>query len=205
LWTALALSLAPAGSAAAIDVSKILKGVEERYNHIQTLQVAFTETAKQQGRTHTESGDLTLRKPGRMRWQYSTGKLYISDSKYIYAYYPDEKRAEQYPFKEADDMRAPLAFLLGRLHFEDDFKQFVAQPQGDDVLITATPKSDKMPYTEVSFLVAPNSEIRWLSVKSADGSVLEFTFSNEKKNPQVPDSTFKFVAPPGVEFVETGQ
>ncbi len=181
-----------------------MRGVEDRYNHVQTLQLSFTETVTQQGRKHTEQGELFLRKPGRMRWQYSTGKLFISDGKYIYFYDPSEKRAEQMPMKEADDMRAPLAFLLGRLNFSDDFKQFVASPQGANTMIKATPKSDKMPYSEVSFVVSPDSVIHWLSVK-ANGSVLEFSFENEKKNPAIADSMFKFTTPPGVEFVKSGQ
>lgn len=199
MWTASVLS------AAALDVGKILKGVEEHYNRIQTLQVHFGESITQQGRKHTESGELFLRKPGRMRWQYSSGKLYISDGKYLYSYNPNENRAEQIPFKEFDDMRAPLAFLLGHLHFEDDFKQFVARPDRENTFITATPKSDKMPYTEVSFLVSPDSVIHWLSVKGQDGSVLEYVFENEKRNPQIADSMFKFAPPPGVEFVRSGQ
>ena len=199
MWTGSILS------AADLDVSKILKGVEDRYNRIQTLQLSFTETIAQQGRKHTEKGELFLRKPGRMRWQYSTGKLYISDGKYIYFYNPGENRAEQMPFKEADDMRAPLAFLLGRLNFSDDFKQFVARPDGANTFITATPKSDKMPYSEVSFLVSPDSVIHWLSVKGQDGSVLEFAFDNEKRNPPIADTMFKFAPPPGVEFVKSGQ
>ncbi len=199
LWTGSVLS------AADLDVAKILKGVEDRYNRVQTLQLSFTETITQQARKHTEQGELFLRKPGRMRWQYSTGKLFISDGKYIYFYDPREKRAEQMPFKEADDMRAPLAFLLGRLNFSDDFKQFVARPDGQNTFITETPKSDKMPYSEVSFRVSPDSVIQWLSVKGQDGSVLEFTFENEKKNPTIADSMFKFSPPPGVEFVRSGQ
>jgi len=199
LWIGLALSLRGAD----IDVPKLLKGIEDRYNHIQTLQVSFSESSTQQGRKRTEKGELFLRKPGRMRWQYSTGKLYISDGKFIYFYDPNENRAEQMPMKEADDMRAPLAFLLGRLNFQDDFKQFVARPEGGNVMITATPKSDKMPYSEVSFLVSADSVIHWLQVKG-QGSLLEFTFENEKKNPAIADSMFKFAPPPGVEFVRSG-
>ena len=201
LWIASALS----ARGDAIDVDKILKGVEDHYNRIQTLQLAFSESITQQGRKHTEKGDLFLRKPGRMRWQYSTGKLYISDGKYIYFYNPSENRAEQMPFKEADDMKAPLAFLLGRLNFHDDFKQFEARPDRENTFITATPKSDKMPYAKVSFLVSPDSVIHWLSVNGQDGSNLEFVFENEKRNPPIADTMFKFVPPPGVEFIKSGQ
>jgi outer membrane lipoprotein carrier protein len=179
--------------------------VEDRYNRIQTLELNFTESITSQGRKRTEKGELFLRKPGRMRWQYSTGKLFISDGKYIYSYYPDENRAEQMPFKEVEDMRAPLAFLLGRLNFQDDFRQFEARPEGENTLIKAIPKSDKLPYSEVTFLVSGDGAIHWLSVKGQDGTTTEFTFENEKRNPQLADTMFKFSPPPGVEFVKSGQ
>src|SRR5215469_10485813 len=108
------------------DTSRILKGVEDHYNRIQTLEVGFTERYTGQGRTTNQKGELFLRKPGKMRWQYSVpaGELYISDGKYLYSYHPQDNRAEKSPMKEMDDMRGPLAFLLGRLNFSDDFKEF---------------------------------------------------------------------------------
>ncbi len=189
-------------SAAELDIPKTLKGVEDRYNHTQALEVSFSESLTVQSRKRTERGELYLRKPGKMRWEYSSpaGKLFVSDGKYIYSYFPDEKRAEREPFKETEDMRAPLAFLLGKLNFKDDFKEFRGEPDHENVLITAIPKSDKLPYSEVAFLVASDSEIRYLKVKGQDGSITEFTFENEKKNPPLADSMFKFTPPPGVAY-----
>jgi outer membrane lipoprotein carrier protein len=189
--------------AAEIDIQRTLKGVEDHYNRAQTLEVAFAESHTQHGRKQTEKGTLFLRKPGRMRWQYTTpaGKLLVSDGKFIY-YYNGENRAEKMALKETDDMRAPLAFLLGRLNFENDFREFRAQPDRDNVFITAIPKSDKMPYSEVTFLVSPDFVIHWLSVKGQDGT-LEYVFENEKKNPPIQDSMFRFTPPPGVEYVDS--
>ena len=198
------LLLAPA-HAADIDVTRTLKGVEDRYNRADALQVSFSETYTLQGRKRTEQGDLSLRKPGRMRWQYTNpaGKLFISDGKFVYYYSPEEKRADKMKLKETEDMRAPLAFLLGRLQFQQDFREFHAHTEGSNIFITAIPKSDKLPYTEVSFLTAPDFAIRKLMVKGQDGSVLEFAFENEKKNPSIGDATFRFTPPPGVEYVDS--
>jgi outer membrane lipoprotein carrier protein len=106
-------------------------------------------------------------------------------------------------FKETDDLRAPLAFLLGKLHFADDFREYRSHPEEGGLFITAIPKSDKLPYTEVSFLATPQNTIRRLEVKGQDNSVLQFTFENEKKDPPLQDSLFKFVPPPGVEYVDS--
>ena len=82
LWLVIPFSL----SAAGFDTDKILAGIEDRYNHIQTLQVDFVQTYKFRGPTRIpEKGTLYLHKPGRMRWQYSSpeGKLFISDGKLL--------------------------------------------------------------------------------------------------------------------------
>lgn len=189
----------------AIDIPKTLQGIEDRYNHIQTLQLRFAETYKIQGRSRVEKGELSLRKPGKMRWQYTAppGKLFVSDGKFIYSYTPQENRAEKMKMKEADDLRAPLAFLLGKLHFADDFREFRAHTEEGGIYITAIPKSDKLPYSEISFLAAPDSSIRRLEIKGQDNSLLTFVFSDEKKDPPLPDSLFQFQPPPGAEYIDS--
>jgi outer membrane lipoprotein carrier protein len=192
-------------SAADIDVPRTLKGIEERYNRTQTLELSFTESYKLQGRVRVEKGDLYLRKPGRMRWQYTApaGKLFVSDGKFIYSYTPQDNRAEKMKLKETDDMRAPLAFLLGRLDFNKDFREFRAHAEEGGVFITAIPKSDNLPYSEVSFLAGPDFTIRWLEVKNQDNSVLQFAFENEKQNPPLAEGMFQFTPPRGAEFVDS--
>ena len=73
----------PVRAAEPLDLDRTLKGVEDRYNKIQTLEVKFTESITQRGNTHKESGTLYLRKKGKMRWEYSSGQLFISDGKFI--------------------------------------------------------------------------------------------------------------------------
>jgi outer membrane lipoprotein carrier protein len=178
----------------------VLHGVEDRYNHAETLQVAFSETYTRNGRKRTENGQLYARKGGRMRWEYKipAGKVFGSDGKFIYSFQPDKNLFEKASLKEADDMRAPLAFLLGKLQFEKEFKDFRTDADGPSTFITGTPKSDKMPYTEVTFLIDPNFTIRWLNVKGVDGSQLDFAFNSEKRNPALAESMFTFKPPVGV-------
>jgi outer membrane lipoprotein carrier protein len=111
--------------------------------------------------------------------------------------------------KESEDMRAPLAFLLGKLNFEKEFKQFAARPadppESENTWITALPKSQNLMYTEVEFLVSPDGSIRRVNVTGQDHSKLNFTFSNEKMNAPAPPALFTFHPPPGVEVVEMGQ
>lgn len=191
--------------AAAPDVLETLRGVEKRYNSIRTLEVSFqqTYTAVRRG-SRTESGQLYLRKPGRMRWEYATpaGKLFLSDGKYIYLYTPGPNRVERSKVKETDDMRAPLAFLLGRVDFNRDFKRFLLRRRGSDWSITAEPRSDRAPFFQIEFQVGPDYEIRQLEVTGQDNSITTFRFANEKVNPKLNEAMFRFVVPPGAEVVD---
>jgi len=202
--------MAAATSAFASDAATqhLLKGLESRYNRAQTLQVKFAETYSGLGRgPRTESGVLYLRKPGRMRWEYTqpSGKLFVSDGKDVFLYLPGENRVEKMKLKDTGDMRAPLAFLLGKLNFEKEFQNLQARPEGDGWLVTAEPKVQTLPYSRVEFLVSSTFEIRRLHIVEQDQSNLDFAFEEEKLNPPLANSMFAFQPPPGAQVAESGQ
>ena len=201
LWVSLAaLPL----SAATPDLATILKGIEQRYNHAKTLEVQYNETYTVEGRARkSETGTLTLRKPGRMRWDYTapSGKLFLSDGKNVYLYTPEMHRVEKEPLKASEDMRAPLAFLLGKLDFAKEFREFEMKPDGANVVVTAKAKTDKLPYEKIEMTVTPDYRITKLVVASQDGSILAFLFDQEKLNPAVNDAMFKFQMPAGAQLV----
>ena len=202
LWASLACLPICAAQA---DLNALLKGVELRYNRAKTLQVHFVESYTVQGRARkSESGQLTLRKPGRMRWDYSTptGKLFVSDGKDVYLYTPDAHRVERTKLKASDDMRAPLAFLLGKLDFAKDFRDFDLKTEGANFLLTAKAKSDKFPYEQIQMLVTPDYEIERLTISLQDMSLLTFQLDGEKVNPPVDDALFKFQMPAGATLVD---
>jgi len=200
-------TLAATGFAAAPATDRILKQVEDRYNKVATLQVRFAETYGGSGRpARTEAGVLYLRKPGRMRWDYTSpaGKLFISDGKNVFLYLPSSNTVKKMKLKDTEDMRAPLAFLLGKLNFEKEFRNTQARPEGNETVITAEPKSDNLPYSKVEFTVGPTFEIHKLHVTNLDQTTLEFVFDTEKLNPPLANSLFQFQAPPGAEVVDEG-
>ena len=194
--------------AADADLARLLKGVEQRYNRTKTLKVLFTETYSVQGRARkSESGELTLRKPGRMRWDYTTpsGKLFVSDGHDVYLYTPDNNRVEKMKLKESEDMRAPLAFLLGKLYFDKEFRDLEGHPEGADTRVTGVPKTDNLPYSEVQFVVTPDYRIREVKITSLDRSITDFHFDQERLDPKLDEKLFQFQVPKGVDLVQEGQ
>lgn len=204
LWVSLAwLPL----QAANLDLNGLLKGIEQRYNRAKTLQVQFNESYTVQGRPRkSESGELTLRKPGRMRWDYTApaGKLFVSDGKDVYLYTPDAHRVEKTKLKASEDMRAPLAFLLGKLDFAKEFRDFDLKPDGANYVVAAKAKSDQLPYEKIEMLVTPDFEIHRLVINGQDQSILTFQFDQEKLNPAVNEALFKFQMPAGATLIAEG-
>jgi outer membrane lipoprotein carrier protein len=186
-------------------INTLLKNIEARYNRSQSLKLDFSETyAGTKAPVQHDSGVLYLRKPGRMRWEYSSpaGKLFISDGKDVFFYSPGDQQAQKGKLKATEDMRAPLAFLLGKLDFAKEFKSFQTRTEGTDNWIAAEPKSENLAYTKVEFLATPAGEIRRVRVTGQDQSKLDFTFANEQLNAPVTPGMFTFKAPPGVRIVE---
>lgn len=173
--------------------------IERRYNSAATLRVTFEQSYRAGGRSQAEAGVLTLRKPGRMRWEYRqpAGKMFVSDGKQIWFYSPAANRVEVSRVREATDLRAPLAFLLGRLDFKRDFKEVTSD--GDQLV--AIPKNAQAPYREVRFRAELDGRIAELIVTGQDAAVMRFVFSDEERNASVNDSLFTFVPPAGVEVV----
>jgi outer membrane lipoprotein carrier protein len=189
-------------------LDSVLRSVEQRYNRVKTLEVSFVENYTGQGRSRKgETGRLYLKKPGRMRWDYTNpaGKMLLSDGKDMYFYAPSTNRVEKENMKQSEDMRAPLAFLLGKLDFSREFQGFQMKVDGDARILTAEPKSDRLPYRQVTFTVGPEARIRRMLIIGQDESRLEFGFDQEVLNPKLDDKLFRFQMPAGADFIDTSK
>lgn len=200
---AAALSVSAVHAVAVPD--ELIERVQNRYNGARTLSVEFIENYAYQGRGRPpEAGTLTLRKQGKMRWDYTqpAGKLFISDGKTVYLYTSGDNRVEKIPIRDTEDMRAPLAFLLGHLDLKKEFKDFATHPGEGGMWLDALAKSDRVPYEQVEMLVGSDGSIEHLKILGRDGSAMDFVFTNERLNPAVDDKFFHFAIPPGAEVID---
>jgi outer membrane lipoprotein carrier protein len=185
---------------------ELINKVQGRYNGARTLSVNFVENYSILGHARPpEAGVLTLRKQGKMRWDYSQprGKLFISDGKNVYLYTSTDNRVEKVPLKDTEDMRAPLAFLLGRLNMRKEFQDFQVREGDGGTWLDASAKNDRVPYKNIEMLIAEDGSVRQLKVQLRDEALLAFSFKNEKLNPPVDENAFHFQIPPGAEVVDS--
>jgi outer membrane lipoprotein carrier protein len=199
LWTLVA-SLAWAG-----EHDARLRAVEEHYNRARSLQVDFEQRYLVHGRgKRIESGRLSAQKPRRMLWQYRDpdGKFFLTDGKKAYLYSPRLNRVERCELKDTADLRAPVAFLLGKLSFRRDFEDLQFRQTPDGFEVTGFPKRENLQAEKVVLLLSDKNEILRLAITEIDTSVREFVFSNERMNVAFAESVFRFLQPPGVEVVD---
>jgi outer membrane lipoprotein carrier protein len=195
--------------ARAQDIQQLARAVDEHYNHLRSLQSDFTETYRGDGVERVESGTLWLKKPRKMRWEYRSPKekLFVSDGQSVWFYLPAERQLRKTMLKKLDDLRSPLAFLLGKTKLENELqglsKAVDQSPIGvANTLLRGVPKPMAGRVNEVLLEITPADQIVRIVLVEVEGATTEFRFAGWKENQDVSDSRFHFTAPPGVEAVE---
>jgi outer membrane lipoprotein carrier protein len=191
------------------DVQTIASAVDNRYNHLRSLQAEFTEIYRGNGMDRTESGTLWLKKPRKMRWEYRSPKekLFVTDGQDAWFYVPGESQVRREPFKKLEDLRSPLGFLLGKTKLEKELQGLSVasdiQPLAPgDVVVRGVPKGMGDRVFQVRLEITPDSHISRIEIEEADGGVTEYRFSQQNENITVEDARFRFTPPTGVETIE---
>jgi len=182
--------------------------VDQRYDHMRTLEAQFTEIYTGAGMSRTESGTLLMKKPGRMRWDYDQPrpKLFLTDGSTAWFYVPGERQARRTPVKQLDDLRSPLRYLLGKAKLEKELDGLSLAPDAkpispDDMMVGGVPKGMRERVAQTLLEITPDGLISRIVVEELDGSVTEFRFLHQKGNVELPDQDFNFTPPAGVEVV----
>jgi outer membrane lipoprotein carrier protein len=191
------------------DIRQLARAVDEHYNHLRSLQSDFTEIYRGDGPERTESGTLWLKKPRKMRWEYRSPKekLFVSDGQSVWFYLPAEKQLRKTEFRKLDDLRSPLAFLLGKTKLENELQglsKVVDQTPltTGNTLLRGVPQGMAGQANEVQLEITPADQIVRIVLLEPDGATTEFRFTGWKENVELSDSSFQFSPPPGVETID---
>jgi outer membrane lipoprotein carrier protein len=188
-----------------LSANDLAKRVDDHYNHLQSLKASFTEQYDGLGMRRSESGVMMLRKPGRMRWEYSStkGKLFVLDGKYAWFYAPGDTQVQRIAASQLDDLRSPLRFLLGHTRIESELQGLTLanNPAGGYVL-SGQPKGQKR-IAKLSVNVTAAGTITGIVIEEMDGAQTRFDFTGEEPNAVIPESAFHFIPPAGVPVVDS--
>jgi outer membrane lipoprotein carrier protein len=200
-----------AADGVAVDVKTLSAAVDAHYNHLRSLQAEFTEVYHGSGMERTETGTLWLKKPGKMRWEYRSPreKLFVSDGKDAWFYVPGDRQARKTAAKKLEDIRSPLAFLLGKTKLEKELQGLSLAPdieplQTGNVVLRGVPQALADRVSEILLEVTPDRQIARIVIQEVDGAATEYRFGEMKEDVAIGDGRFEFKPPAGTETVEGG-
>jgi outer membrane lipoprotein carrier protein len=203
-------SSAPAPAASqGVDIKALASAVDAHYNHLRSLEADFTEMYRGSGLERTESGVLWLKKPGKMRWEYRSPrvKLFVSDGRDAWFYVPDDRQARKTPVRKLDDIRSPLAFMLGKTKLEKELEGLSLAPDvtplaTGNVVLRGVPTAMADRVSEILLEITPDHQIARIVIEEVDGSTTEYRFTAQKEDVAIADGRFDFKPPAGTETVD---
>ncbi|MDO5506506.1 MAG: outer membrane lipoprotein chaperone LolA [Pseudoxanthomonas suwonensis] len=202
IFTGIALAtLAFAGTAIAgarenLDAfTRGLSGADAQFS-----QTVFDASGK---RREAASGKLALSSPRLFRWEYTRPypQLIVADGKTVWVYDPDLEQVTRRA-QGAAEQNSPLAALVEPARLDRDYNVSEAGSSNGMEWLEMTPKGDveQAGFRNARLGFTGNSLSRMVIV-DAVGQRTEIDFSNWRRNPGLPASTFRFTPPAGVDVV----
>ena len=146
-----------------------------------------------------------------MRWEYRSPKekLFVSNGKDAWFYVPEDRQARKEAARKLEDLRSPLAFLLGKTKLEKELRGLSLAPdippaQAGDVVLRGVPTALADQISEIVLEITPENRIVRLVLTGVDGSSTEYQFKDQREDVSIGEERFDFKPPAGTEIVEGG-
>ena len=205
-----ALLLVPVLIAPDRTAPELAQALQKKYDTIKDFSADFVH-AYEGGvlrKQITERGHLLVKKPGKMRWDYTSPeqKQFVSDGVKMYSYIPQDKQVIVSTIPPEDEATTPTLFLAGKGNLVRDFTASITDaPKGmpaDTRALKLVPKVRQKDHDWLVLVVDPNTlDFRGLVTVDAQGGISTFFFANLKMNVGVADKEFTFKVPRGVDVV----
>src|SRR5688500_9219370 len=137
--------------------SDLAARVQRRYASVSDFSDNFTHTYQGGAlkQKTTERGSLLIKKPGRMRWTYTSPekKEFISDGRQLYSYLPADKQVLVYDVPAGGGDTSAALFLAGRGDVTRDFSAQIAGEDEATYTLKLTPKAKQQEFDTLTLIV----------------------------------------------------
>jgi len=200
LFSSVPIARKPAHAQTVPDTAAI---VENHYRDLAdlTAKVVQKNVLKSIGKTQTYEGTLFIKKPGKLRLEYSNGQLILIDGKAALFYSKKSGQVIKKTFTDFEHMNIPVAFLLGAAHIRDDFDVLHTDPKTPRAL-ELLPRKPGAAMKKMRLVVDDAGRITDLTIFDRSGNTTTITFTNIREGAGVDDRQFVFKAPKGTEIIE---
>ena len=183
----------------------LAQSLQARYQSIRDFSADFAQTYRAPVlKTQTrESGTVSIKKPGKMRWTYlkPLRKELVSDGRNIYWY--DSEVKEVTKSDVPDQASTPDLFLSGKGDIARDFTASHAESAiAGAAALKLVPRRAESAYEFLVVSFEPASmQIRALMTRDHQGGESTLVLTNMKENRGLSDRDFVFNVPRGVKVV----
>lgn len=212
LITATAIALFVAQAAARQQTApQVAAALQAKYDRIKDFSADFTQQYESGvlKRKMTERGKLQVKKPGRMRWDYTAPekKVFVSDGARIYLWVPADNQVTTSDVPPQDEATTAVLFLVGKGNLTRDFNvSFAANAPAGTHALRLDPKLPERDYDWLQIVIDRTSlQIRSLTAADRQGGQSTFLLSNFRENTGLSDSAFTFKIPRGADVVTSGR
>ncbi len=183
-------------------IDDLVRDLQTKYDSVRDFSADF-EHRYSGGVLRTsivEYGTVLIKKPGKMRWRYTSAeeKLYVSDGEIFYSFFPLDQQVIVAEVPPDDQGSTPALFLAGKGSLADDFRAAYANEPAtpDSWIVRLTPETSGADYELLTLTVDRESlAITGLSTEDVQGGRSSYRFTNLVENRGVPDSSFDFEIP----------
>ena len=198
------------GLAAERTAPELAEALQKKYDGVKAFTADFVHTYRGGvlNRQLDQRGRLMIKKPGKMRWEYTApeNNLFVSDGVKIYSYVPADKQVIISDVPATDNATTPALFLAGKGSLPRDFTASLADlPAGaapGSQALKLVPKAPQSDYDWLVVVVDPTTlALRGLVYGDPQGGTSSFFFTNLKENAGIADKEFEFKPPRGVDVV----
>jgi outer membrane lipoprotein carrier protein len=186
------------------------RAVQQKYDRVRDFTADFTQVYEGGvlKKKSTERGTVQIKKPGRMRWEYTAPdkKVFVSDGRRMYSYIPADKQVIVSPVPSDDEATTAVLFLAGKGNLPRDFAVSYAETAPDGTwTLRLDPKQKQRDYDWLVLGVDPKTmQIRSLTAADQQGGRSTFQFSNYRENTGLADGVFTFKIPRGADVITAG-
>lgn len=190
------------------SAATVVARVQRYYDATRDLRAKFEQQLDSPSRAPSKaSGELWLKKPGKMRWDYAKPekKLMVSDGSTLWVYQPDDEQAYKQDLR-GNALPAQVSFLLGEGKLDKEFDASLTKIDGlgaDEVALKMVPKVGTTAYRYLVFVVDGKSgQVKQTIIYGQDGSTNKLSFVDVQQNKGVDDGKFKFAPPSGTHILK---
>lgn len=199
-------------------VADIVERMQKVYEGTNDMRARFSQQTQGMMAKRQASGEVLLKKPGKMRWDYEKPekKLFVADGTQLWVYEPEDEQA----FKQSlssSQLPAQVSFLFGKGRLSDEFDITLLDEKGKDAQglgepgdhrLKLVPRVATAQYRYLLFVVDPRTFlVKETVVHDQQGGQNRIRFSAIETNLKggIDDARFRFTPPAGTKIINASR